>query len=216
MNWSATKKYIRFIVILLISEYGFGQDSVITIATRERVNQYRAGWMKITPKFVKAQFAGSMGLISVGVGWNYGRKNQWETDMLMGYLPKFNTNKHKVTFTLKQNYIPWKWKLNKTFSVDPLTCGLYANSVIGDEFWVSEPDKYGNNYYSFSTKIRFNIFVGQRLTYQLKNTKALFDTVTFFYEISTSDLYIVSAFINKYLKPADYLGASVGLKWQIF
>ena len=36
-----------------------------------------------------------------------------------------------------------------------------------------------------------------------------------FYEISTCDLYIVSAFTNKYLKPKDYLSLSFGVKLQL-
>ena len=39
--------------------------------------------------------------------------------------------------------------------------------------------------------------------------------ITFFYEISTCDLYVVSAFTNKYLKPKDYLSLSFGIKLQL-
>jgi hypothetical protein len=41
-------------------------------------------------------------------------------------------------------------------------------------------------------------------------------SITAFYEISTCDLYVVSAFNNSYLKPDDYLRLSFGLKFQIF
>lgn len=39
-------------------------------------------------------------------------------------------------------------------------------------------------------------------------------SVTFFYEISTCDLYLVSAVQNSYLRPRDYLSLSFGLKFQ--
>jgi hypothetical protein len=40
--------------------------------------------------------------------------------------------------------------------------------------------------------------------------------VTAFYELSSCDLYVVSAVTNRYLKPTDYLRLSFGLKFQIF
>jgi len=100
--------------------------------------------------------------------------------------------------------------------MEPLTCGLYVNTVLSGDFWVREPDRYPHGYYNFSTKIRSNIFAGQRFTYNFDMDKVhIAKAVTFFYEIGTSDLYIVSAFGNSYLKPKDYLHLSLGLKLQI-
>jgi hypothetical protein len=39
--------------------------------------------------------------------------------------------------------------------------------------------------------------------------------VSLFYELSTCDLYLVSAATNSYLKPKDYLSLSFGLKLQL-
>lgn len=39
--------------------------------------------------------------------------------------------------------------------------------------------------------------------------------ISLFYEISTCDLYVISAFTNKYLKPKDYLSLSFGIKMQL-
>ena len=38
------------------------------------------------PTHVKMQYAGGMGVLSTGVGWDYGKRRQWETDVLLGYL----------------------------------------------------------------------------------------------------------------------------------
>lgn len=125
--------------------------------------------------------------------------------------------KSKITFTLKQNFIPWSKRLNKNFSLEPLATGLYVNTIFDGEFWVNEPDKYPNGYYSFSTKMRFNIYIGQRITFHIPSEKRFFTkSITAFYEISSNDLYIASAFTNSYLKPTDYLRLSFGLKMQLF
>jgi len=156
-----------------------------------------------------------MGLLSFGTGWQYAN---WETDIFLGFVPKYSTDKTKVTFTVKQNFIPWKINLKriKQVSIDPLACGMYVNTVFGGDFWSAEPDKYPSGYYNFSTKVRFNIFMGQRITLHINPLHRFFaKSITFFYEINTNDLYLVSAFTNKYLKPKDYLGISFGLKMQI-
>ena len=119
--------------------------------------------------------------------------------------------------TLKQNYMPWSISLGQDFAVEPLACGMYLNTVFGGEFWAHEPDRYPKGYYGFSSKIRIHVFLGQRLTYNIPPRWRLgARAVTFFYEISTCDLYVVSAFLNKYLKPKDYLSLSFGLKTQLF
>ena len=195
-------------------------DAVIESQTREnrydrRVHRYRRHWEALIPTHTKIQFAGNMGLLSFGTGWDYGRRNQWETDLLLGFIPKYSSKKAKVTMTLKQNYMPWSINLGKGFSTEPLACGLYLNTVFGNQFWVSEPERYPKGYYGFSSKVRIHVFLGQRLTYDIDpNRRFLAKSVTFFYEISTCDLYLISAVTNSYLRPRDYLSLSFGLKFQ--
>lgn len=182
-----------------------------------RVHRYRTRWKALIPTHSKLQFAGNMGLLSIGSGWDYGHRNQWETDVLFGFLPKYSSDRAKITFTVKQNYIPWSLQIKESsFSGEPLACGLYMNTVFGDEFWVNEPDRYPKGYYGFSTKVRFHLFVGQRLTYTIPSRhRFTAKALTLFYELSTCDLYVVSAFTNKYLRPRDYLSLSFGIKLQL-
>ncbi len=182
-----------------------------------RVHRYRRRWAALIPTHSKLQFAGNMGLLSAGFGWDYGRRNQWETDLLFGFVPKYDSSRAKATFTLKQNYIPWSLQIKESrFSAEPLTCGIYLNTVFGDEFWTSEPDRYPKGYYGFSSKVRIHAFLGQRITYDI-DPKRRFTAkaITLFYELSTCDLYLISAVTNRYLRPRDYLSLSFGLKVQL-
>lgn len=197
-------------------------DSVVIGAVRpsrydRRVHRYRKRWDALIPTHTKLQFAGNMGLLSFGTGWDYGKRNQWETDVFLGILPKYQSDCTKLTFTLKQNYIPWSLQIKESrFSAEPLACGMYFNTVFGDDFWVNEPDRYPKGYYGFSSKVRIHAFLGQRITYDIDPRRRFTaKALTFFYEVSTCDLYIVSAFTNKYLKPKDYLSLSFGLKLQL-
>ena len=41
---------------------------------QRKLQQYKSGWNRMIPKYQNVQYAGSMGLLSLGVGWDYGRK----------------------------------------------------------------------------------------------------------------------------------------------
>lgn len=183
----------------------------------KRIHRYRRAWEALIPTHTKLQYAGGMGLLSWGIGWDYGKKGQWETDLLIGFIPRYSSQHFKMTMTLKQNYIPWSIWLGDNFSLEPLTTGLYFNTVFSDDFWTSEPDRYPRGYYGFSTRIRTHIFLGQRIRFDVPERYRKFSrSITAFYELSTCDLYVVSAFNNSHLKPDDYLRLSFGLKFQIF
>ena len=183
----------------------------------KRVHRYRRAWEALIPTHTKLQYAGGMGLLSWGIGWDYGKRGQWETDLLLGFIPRYSSKHFKMTMTLKQNYIPWSIWLGKDFSLEPLTTGIYFNTVFSHDFWTSEPERYPRGYYGFSTRIRTHIFLGQRVRFDVPEKYRKFSkSITAFYEISTCDLYVVSAFNNSYLKPDDYLRLSFGLKFQIF
>ncbi len=177
-----------------------------------RVRRYRNS----VPSYSKIQMYGDMGLISFGAGWDYGRRRQWETDIFIGIIPKYNSDNAKATLTLKQNYIPWSIRLNDSFSFEPFSCGLYFNTVLDNNFWTREPSRYPSGYYGFSTRIRTHLFIGERITFEIPHQKRFFArSITAFYEISSCDLYVISAFTNRYLSPKDYLRLSFGLKFQI-
>ena len=116
----------------------------------------KENWGKLMPKYIKAQYAGSMGLVSAGIGWCYGRNEQWETDFMVGYIPKYTTDAAKICITIKENFIPWKVQIKQSdFHFEPLSSGFYINSVLNDEFWVMEPDKYPNLYYTLNPQADF-------------------------------------------------------------
>lgn len=205
-------------ILTLSTQNTFAEDSKEAVNKYDnRVHKYKQRWEKLIPTQTKIQYAGGMGLLSAGIGWDYGKHSQWESDVFLGFIPKYDSKRAKTTITLKQSYIPWSLNIKNGFSIEPLSCGLYFNSVFGDEFWVREPDRYPKGYYGFSTKIRTHIFLGQRFTYLINPEKRYRSkSISLFYELNTCDLYLISAITNNYLRPRDYLGLSFGLKFQFF
>ena len=218
MKWSTIKYILAGMLFILCGQEIAAQDSICSHPTKydKRVHRYRCHWEKLIPTHTKIQFAGNMGLLSFGTGWDYGKKNQWETDIFLGFIPKYQSKRTKITMTLKQNYMPWSLELGKGFSTEPLSCGLYFNTVFGDQFWVHEPDRYPKGYYGFSSRIRSHIFLGQRLTYDIDpQRRYTAKSITVFYELSTCDGHLISAVTNRYLRPKDYLSLSFGIKLQL-
>ena len=101
---------------------------------KKRVEKYISRWEKLIPHYTKLQFAGSMGMLSLGTGWNYYR-NHWETDVYLGIVPR-NSDRHAMaTLTLKQNYYPWNIRIADKLSFEPLACGVYINTLLDRDFW---------------------------------------------------------------------------------
>lgn len=187
-----------------------------TIYYEQGIHKFRKHWAALIPTQCIVQNAGNMGVVSIGIGWDYGKKNQWETHLLFGYIPKYQSNRGKLTTTIKENYIPWSICINNGWSVQPLTTSIYLNTVYGHEFWNTQPGRYPNKYYNFlSTKFRINIALGQRLTKKFPNNQhKSIKSISAFYELSTCDLYIRSKFIDKKIKLKDIIGLSIGVKLQ--
>lgn len=187
-------------------------------AYEERIYKYHRHWHKLIPTHTVIQYAGSIGIASTGLGWDYGKRNQWETTVMLGYLPKYHSDKSKVTFTLKQNYTPWSLPLKgDRLRVEPLTCGMFFNTIFSEEFWVEEPDRYPKGYYGFSTRVRTHLFLGQRLTHHFNGKNKRHKSITAYYELNTCDLYLASLFTNPdYLKLTDILHLGFGIKIQLF
>ncbi|MBR1402049.1 MAG: hypothetical protein IJ562_10830 [Prevotella sp.] len=214
-------KWSRFIIsILLLSAAASTMADSIYVEHREesrydkRIHRYRKHWAALIPTQFVVQNAGNMGALSAGIGWDYGNRKQWETDLLVGFIPKHQSTRSKATMTLKENYLPWSISLKNGWSIEPLTASIYVNTVYGNEFWKSQPGRYPDSYYSFmSTKFRLNIAVGQRVTWQIPHNKRRHARgISLFYEIGSCDLYIRSKYLDHSIPLRDVLSLSIGMK----
>lgn len=183
----------------------------------QRLDRYYAFFHSLVPDFVRFQYAGSVGLINLGCGWDYGKRHQWETDFMFGYIPRYDKETPLFSFTLRQTCVPWTKPLyGERFSFQPLSFGMFVNSVLSSEYWTREPKRYPDgSYYRFSSKVRFHIFVGQRYTIHIPvHKRYLASKASFVWELSTCDLYLVSKVPNKSLPWHEILSLSLGLKYD--
>ena len=105
-------KFVISIMMLTCSVHVMADDS-INVAQEgnskfeQRLRRKQQFWASLIPTHFVVQNAGNMGVLSAGIGWSYGKRRQWETDLLFGYIPKHDSSRGKLTTTLKGNFIPW-------------------------------------------------------------------------------------------------------------
>ena len=185
-------------------------------AYNERLVRRVERWNKLIPNIFTLQFAGGIGMFSAGVGWDYGRSDQWETHVLVGFTPKRYNYQTYWTLTLREMYNPWKIRFGNGCSIKPLSVNLAVNSILHGDFWMSEPDRYPNGYYGFSSRMRFHLGIGQRFTFAIPERKRwMSSSLSVYYEISTCDLYVRQKFLNKKIPLKDIITLAVGLQWSI-
>ena len=137
-------RFIISILMLTCSFHVMAGDSLDVQQNKfeQRLERKKNAWLSLIPTHFVIQNAGNMGLLSAGIGWSYGKNRKWETELMMGFIPKHNSSRPKLTTTLKGNYIPWKVDLSKITGkipetrrlLEPLTLSLYLKPVYGSAF----------------------------------------------------------------------------------
>ena len=183
-----------------------------------RVERYRNFWNALIPDHAILQYAGSMGAVSTGFGWEYGYYSgfrHFSTDIQLGLIPKFSDAHARWALTLKEDFYPVFIPLGGGFYFTPITSGLYITTIFGSDYWTKEPDKYPSGYYWFSTRCRLNAYFGEEITWVIPDHKRQFAaSLSLFYELSVNDFGIVQYVSNSYLKLKDVVHLSLGMRAQ--
>ena len=193
------------------SLYVVTENTAVNSGYERRMKKREDMWHKLMPDMSVMQFAGNIGMISAGVGWEYGKSRQWETHALIGFLPSRYKSRSYWTLTMSQKYNPWEVTLNRCFSAKPLTVSLSVNSIMHSDFWMSEPDRYPKGYYGFASRMRFVLGLGQRLNFKIPESRRWMSReFSVYYEITTCDLYIRQKFLNSSIPFKDLIGLGLG------
>ncbi len=165
----------------------------------------------LVPHYVCVQTGGAMGAVSAGPGWRYGSGGRWETEIIFGVIPKYDSSSAKALVAVKENFVPWSVGRKEHLRFYPLSASIYFTTLISERFWLSQPDRYPTGYYGLPTKVRSNVALGQRLEWNFSRRRAV-RSVAVFYEISTCDIYLLNAVGNSCLSPADWLQLCLGAR----
>lgn len=181
----------------------------------KHIEKIESKWMSLMPNIGVMQYAGNIGFMSAGIGWDYGKNNRWETHLLLGYLPHFTFDDDAATITLREQFMPCQYRRSELFSVNPLTLSTSLNAVLNNEFWFTEP--INNNYYRVSTKVRFHLGVGSRINWYVPYEKRRrYSRISLYYELSTYDLALISYVRTSHQPLVDILSLGIGLNVSIY
>lgn len=161
------------------------------------------------PYYAKMQYAGNMGLASVGVGKTYFR-NRLTLDFNYGYLPKEINGSRVHTLALKSAYQFRKHQLS-IFDIRYYT-GVSLNYAITDNTYLSYPDYFPSDYYN-SNAFHLNPFLGVRLSLPEKEVKP--GAIGIYAELGTVDYKIWYAIANKEIKSNDIWNFCFGITFPL-
>jgi hypothetical protein len=143
------------------------------------------------PQHVKFQFAGGIGLISVGFGYE-SKNKKVEGDFYYGYVPEKRGGVEIHTVSSKPSWFPLKKVRYKGVGVRPLSLGTWVNYTFGKQYFLFSPENYPYNYYKFPTAMHMGAFIGGQVEVSKSKRKKL----SFYYELGTTDVDVVSYATN--------------------
>lgn len=166
------------------------------------------------PRHLVVQTGGGLGMVAAGTGYEFWDKRT-EVDVLLGFVPARYAGNSLVIVSAKLLYSPpaWTLPLGTKWQVRPLTAGAYVSHTRGNAN-DGKRGQYPEGYYWFSTNTRVGPLLGSRLTHILP-TKASEQprSLSFYYELSTNDLYLLSYVQNtRGLSLDDITVLSLGVK----
>lgn len=153
---------------------------LFTVCAQAQSAKPRAG---IVPHHVKIQYAGSIGFISAGAGYELGKKKKLQGDFFYGYVPESVGGVNIHSITAKLTWLPVSKRLKNDLKLDLLTAGMLLNYSFGRRYHLFSRTKYSFVYYGFPTAAHVMVFAGGAIT---KNKFGLY------YEFGTTDRDLVS------------------------
>lgn len=155
--------------------------------------------------YITTQYAGNMGLISVGFG-SYFFNNRISSDINYGFLPEYLNGIRVHSFSIKPAYNFNGFHFN-SYTVHCYT-GFNLVYSKGKNIYASAPDHYPRDYYP-GNAFHFNPFFGFKQGIDINTGKIR--RISLFTELGTVDYKIWYAIKNRKITPLEILNLSLGL-----
>jgi hypothetical protein len=168
----------------------------------------------LRPDFLQVQYAGSIGYLSFGVGYN-GIRNKALTSIHFGHVPNFAGGPLNI-FSGRFLYVPHTYRLSDRVTIAPYNTGLTISYHLGSNFRTSWPDhRYPESYYWWQTSFRFHLNIQPSITVRLSD-HTIFKSLSAYVDVNSNELYAVSFGTNTHaltLWDVLMLGAGVRLNY---
>lgn len=165
---------------------------------------------KYVPDFVTMQYAGSIGFLSLGAGYEvFGDKAM--VSLQYGYVPETKGGQLNI-ISGRLLFKTGTVRVSPRTSFAPLSAGMIISYHFGSEFRSRWPGhRYPDGYYWWRTSMRFHLNTQTSFTYRLKSDRV--QSVTGFVDLNVNELYLVSYVKNaRSLSITDIVKVGYGVR----
>ena len=194
------KRILLPFVALLFFSNTFAQDAILI---QDKAKE--KAWHE--PDYAKMQFAGNLGLLSVGVGYQLFNKVLY-TELLYGYVPVSISKANEIHLISIKNTFPLYRKKIGNYTVSPIA-GFTGSLETGNNSFLVLPDKYPKGYY-VSSAIHFTLFIGVLVHKGFGISKRI-KGIDFYYELGTVETYLWSAITSKVIGLNAIFSTAIGI-----
>lgn len=162
------------------------------------------------PDYVKVQFAGNIGLVSVGAGYEFFKKKLY-SELLYGYVPESVSKADKIhLITIKNTFPILKKEIGNDYTLSPIA-GFTASLDIGTNSFTTLPNRYPSGYY-LPNAVHFTLFTGVKINKNFNNSK-IFKSADIYFEVGTVESYLWYAITSKEVKINDVFSTALGVNF---
>jgi hypothetical protein len=159
----------------------------------------------LVPDFVRLQYAGQAGLMSVGTGYAWWHRKV-EVSASYGYVPLLVADRRVHVLSERNSFSLGSLRLQRRWALEPALAGVAANVSLGNQYQLFLP-KAQRDYY-WPDALYFWFFTGAKLDY-LSPRPTPFRGIGTQVEVGTINQYLKSYRENREVDLADILSLSV-------
>jgi len=164
----------------------------------------------LLPDHYKIQFAGGIGFLSAGLGYDF-FKERVDISYFYGYVPEQFAHNELHSVSLQLSGKPFKLDINSKFDYYPLNIGIFLHHTFGEEYYITLPDYYPEDYYWWYPGRTGGFFLEGQFDYQYKDSDKNFSKVGFYYRIVTRGVYLTSKISNSSIPLEDIFSLGLGV-----
>lgn len=153
----------------------------------------------ITPNHVNLQYAGSIGFLSLGAGYDLFNEKA-ELSFHIGYVPE-SLGGELTMAAIKFHYKPFNIPVGDKILIKPFNPVFFPSYTIGENFDLQfDAPQYRKGYYFWSSALRLHLGASTEIKL-LSKPNAKIKDVSIYAEANTNDLYAISWFRNRTSSP---------------
>ncbi len=169
----------------------------------------------LVPNYINTQFAGNIGMGSVGAGYRMNKKRTIEWVFGFGYTPQHEAARKIFNLSFRTVYLPVSWNIGQNSYLFPqLTLGVSRQFASGNKTFVTLPNTYPDGYYA-PNAFRAHFSIGGRLRKELK-PGFFFEAIEFYAETTTNDLYLTYYYKSRTVRLTSIFSMALGVNLVMY